>query len=322
MLLILSDELDYTTSKVIEWLIIYGIEFKRSNWEEHNSSVKVSLSSKKGIDIKIWGFEDKDYNFMDFSAFWYRRGEWEIYKPEVKKHKRQVSKIFDKEWHSLRDFFHFVMENKPSLGSIRMYNTHNKLIALAVAMEVGLKIPDTLVTTDKNELEKFIDNNSSITKAIWNMFRIFGRSTYAQAKTEKVTTENIQKLWDIFFPTLIQHEIKKAFELRIFFMNNALFPMAIFSQLDEQTKVDFRNYNREKPNRNVPYVLPEDIHNKLITLMKILGLNTGSIDMIVTPENEFVFLEVNPVGQFGWVSLDCNYYIEEKIAQYFKALIQ
>ena len=29
---------------------------------------------------------------------------------------------------------------------------------------------------------------------------------------------------------------------------------------------------------------------------------------------EFVFLEVNPVGQFGWVSKNCNYYLEKKIA--------
>jgi len=44
-------------------------------------------------------------------------------------------------------------------------------------------------------------------------------------------------------------------------------------------------------------------------------LNSGSIDILVTPNNEYVFLEVNPVGQFGMVSQPCNYYLEKRIAE-------
>ena len=94
--------------------------------------------------------------------------------------------------------------------------------------------------------------------------------------------------------------------------------MAIFSQMDEMTKVDFRNYNREKPNRCLPFKLPEEIKCKLVQFNKIMNLDTGSIDMIVTPDNKFYFIEVNPIGQFGWVSKNCNYRLEEKIALYFK----
>jgi hypothetical protein len=45
-----------------------------------------------------------------------------------------------------------------------------------------------------------------------------------------------------------------------------------------------------------------------------MNLNTGSIDLICTKSGEYVFLEVNPVGQFSMVSFPCNYYLEEKIA--------
>jgi glutathione synthase/RimK-type ligase-like ATP-grasp enzyme len=47
-----------------------------------------------------------------------------------------------------------------------------------------------------------------------------------------------------------------------------------------------------------------------------LGLDSGSIDMIVSTEGKYIFLEVNPVGQFGMVSYPCNYYIERDIADY------
>ena len=50
--------------------------------------------------------------------------------------------------------------------------------------------------------------------------------------------------------------------------------------------------------------------------MKHLGLNTGSIDMIVTPEREYVFLEVNPAGNIEMVSKNCNYPIEQEIANF------
>ena len=90
--------------------------------------------------------------------------------------------------------------------------------------------------------------------------------------------------------------------------------MAIFSQLDDKTKLDYRNYNREKPNRNVPFKLPDKIKNQILDFINITRLNTGSIDLIYSKENDFVFLEVNPVGQFGWVSKYCNYYLEKKVA--------
>ena len=50
--------------------------------------------------------------------------------------------------------------------------------------------------------------------------------------------------------------------------------------------------------------------------MEALGLVMGSIDLIRSTEKEYVFLEVNPSGQFEMVSLPCNYHLEEKIANY------
>jgi glutathione synthase/RimK-type ligase-like ATP-grasp enzyme len=93
-----------------------------------------------------------------------------------------------------------------------------------------------------------------------------------------------------------------------------MYSMAIFSQLDEQTKIDFRNYNYEKPNRCVPYKLPDYIEVKIEMLMNKLSLNTGSIDLVFTTDNEYYFLEVNPVGMFSPLTWPLNYTIEKDIA--------
>ena len=131
--------------------------------------------------------------------------------------------------------------------------------------------------------------------------------------TEYVNERAKSKLPDSFFHSLLQEKINKKYELRIFFYNDNYFPMAIFSQNDEQTKVDFRKYNLKIPNRFIPFSLPSIVLQKLKKLMDTLKLSTGSIDLVVDINDVYYFLEVNPVGQFGMVSSPCNYNIEKKL---------
>ena len=73
--------------------------------------------------------------------------------------------------------------------------------------------------------------------------------------------------------------------------------------------------NYHKIYRNVTFQLPLEVEQKIEQFMQLAKLNTGSIDVILTPDNQFVFLEVNPAGQFDWLSKSCNYYVEEAIAK-------
>ena len=47
--------------------------------------------------------------------------------------------------------------------------------------------------------------------------------------------------------------------------------------------------------------LPREIETKILALMKIFGLVYGAFDFIVTPDGRYVFLEVNPSGQYMWI---------------------
>lgn len=100
------------------------------------------------------------------------------------------------------------------------------------------------------------------------------------------------------------------------FFEKKFYSMVIFSQNNEKTKVDFRNYDREKPNKVGPYKLPKNIESKLIKLMETIGLNTGSIDLVKGLDGDYYFLEVNPSGQFGMTSFPCNYNLHKKVANY------
>ncbi|WP_228414336.1 hypothetical protein [Chryseobacterium sp. CH21] len=119
----------------------------------------------------------------------------------------------------------------------------------------------------------------------------------------------------MIFHHFFQEKIEKDFEIRTFYLNGHCWSMAIFSQNDEQTKTDFRKYNKKKPNRNVPYLLPKHIEDKIELLMKSLDINCGSLDFIKAGE-KYYFLEINPIGQFSSLSRTCNYALEQKLAEY------
>ncbi|WP_271783528.1 grasp-with-spasm system ATP-grasp peptide maturase [Aquimarina algiphila] len=192
----------------------------------------------------------------------------------------------------------------------------DKFSMLRLAKELGLDIPDSLITNSKKELLQFFKKQQQIiTKPLYETVYFNDKSYVAFFKTNTITEEVIKSLPETFFPSLFQGYVEKDIELRAFYIEEKFYTMAIFSQLDPQTKIDFRNYNDEKPNRNVPYLLPEEIEIKIKRLMKELNLNTGSIDLIKTPDKKYVFLEVNPTGQFGFVSKPCNYYLEDVIAE-------
>jgi glutathione synthase/RimK-type ligase-like ATP-grasp enzyme len=110
--------------------------------------------------------------------------------------------------------------------------------------------------------------------------------------------------------------VEKKYEVRVFYIDGESYCLATFSQGDPKTEIDYRRYNKEKPNRNASFLLPGEVQMKLNILMKSLGLKTGSIDLIVTPDDEFVFLEVNPVGQFLNIEELGNYNLCGKIAGY------
>lgn len=180
----------------------------------------------------------------------------------------------------------------------------NKIDILNLAVEVGLKIPDTIIANNFDRIR----TNDYITKPLDN-----GTSFIHDNRKYTIFTTIISKINRKFIPSLIQEKIEKKYEIRTFYLDGECYSMAIFSQNDKQTQVDFRQYNYSKPNRNIPYKLPLEIEEKLKKLMDGLQLKTGSIDIIKGIDGEYYFLEVNPVGQFGMTSKPCNYNLEKKI---------
>ena len=47
--------------------------------------------------------------------------------------------------------------------------------------------------------------------------------------------------------------------------------------------------------------VPDPVRAGITTLMRRLGLRFGTFDFIVTPDDRWIFLEINPNGQWAWI---------------------
>ena len=324
MILIISQErYETSTDDVIDWIGHLKGNFIRINGEDIYSDKGVpafSLTTQAGGLTPWKALQSKKINIA-----WFRRWSAKRYLDKlhltsggISGHMIEAYKTLVADDATLRSYFLYNLRVKKWL-SFPPRVTVNKLIVLDMAQKAGLAVPDTIVCGNKKELEQFLQQGDRvITKDLTNPFVLqFPDGDKYMSFTKEVDQQFMIELPESFAPSLFQKMIPKSYEIRTFFLGKKFYSMAIFSQQSEQTSVDFRNYNAKKPNRTVPYKLPAHIEQRLRKLMRQLKLDTGSIDIIRTEGPEgYIFLEVNPIGQFGMTSRPCNYNLEKIIAQY------
>ncbi|GAA4273844.1 hypothetical protein U6A24_02115 [Aquimarina gracilis] len=315
MILVISEANDITTNEVIEWLNHFNADYVRSNFTSYTKLNYIQLSNDS-CHVALLDIED-----IAIKKIWNRRGGLRLL-PTSLRGKKNLYPYLKKEENSLLKSLEDILNKKVDyVGSYHMEVENYKLDYLLLAKEVGLNIPETLITTSKKEVFQFFEKHKSIiTKDIRYPIKVnLTDITIFSSGTFVVNYDMIKSMEEDFAPTLVQKKIEKKYEIRIFFFKERLFPMAILSQNDQKTAVDYRNYNREKPNRNIPVLLPKKIEKKVKDFINLSTLSTGSLDLIVSQSNDYIFLEVNPQGQLDWVSKNCNYYIEKEIAEYLIA---
>jgi ATP-GRASP peptide maturase of grasp-with-spasm system len=321
MILIISD-VGGSVNDVIDWITSKGIVVHRLNpFYNKNIQIHEMLLSNGVSEIEIT-YEDKTtMRLSEYDGIWIWHSNLRFSNAEAILSDRDDDEAIKKIKHNLDQHhktlisylgMHLFLNGKNVIGNLEVQSL-NKLEVLHRAKKIGLSIPDSFIITSKNKALELLKNGDYITKPYYETTYIQYKETAYQNYTSIVNGSGLENCGNIMFPTLFQRKAEKLFELRIFFLKGQFYSMAIFSQQSEKTEVDFRNYNFETPNRSVPYTLPKSIEVKLDLLFKELNLNCGSVDMILSKDYEYVFLEINPVGQFGMVSIPCNYYIEETL---------
>lgn len=182
----------------------------------------------------------------------------------------------------------------------------HKPYQLELARQIGLSIPVTLITNDPEEAREFWRQHDN--QVIYKQFRAeieTWRETRRLREEETALAENVR-----LAPVIFQRFVDAVADVRVTVIGGEIFA-ASADMREVDYPADFRYNENLKWER---HTLPAQIQESLRVLMRRLGLEYGAIDLRLTAEGEYVFLEINPAGQYLWVEKEAGHAITDALA--------
>lgn len=302
MILIITHKSDFTADFIVNKLNQRGIAYRRFNCED---LLAFEFSVEFGGDFKY-----SILNEVNYKSVWFRRTKL----PEIEGlSKAEMVYVLGEIDGFLKNIFS-ILPAKWLSPPAAVYEAENKLLQLKTAQRIGFRIPNTLVTNSKADLKNFYEANTrDIVIKPLSQTRIFDEEEASLIFTN-LFPPNIMEQIEQFdlTPCIFQKNIRKEYEVRATVVSEKVFAAAVHSQTDEETKVDWRRKKLEF----VEMTLPAEVEDLCVRLTKELNLGFGAIDLIVTPDGEYVFLEINPNGQWVWIENQTGQEISEAIIEY------
>ncbi len=193
--------------------------------------------------------------------------------------------------------------NPPSLDIVAGHKPYQ----LRVAQDVGLEIPPTLITNDPEAAREFWRSHAPVIHKQFVALPDSWRETRRIADMDARHADAIAHA-----PVLFQQHVEAVADLRVIAVGRQLFAAATMLG-DLAYPQDVRMNSEAKYSR---HALPAPVADKLHALMARLGLVYGAIDLRLTPEGRYVFLEINPAGQFLYIERDTGQPIAAAIADW------
>ena len=311
MVLLISSPKDKNTNAVIDWLARFNCDFMRVDLDTIDfNDIQITYLPRPKILLKLPGermidFDEVSYFFYRGSYLQARHSDVEV--PEGVSSKEAVSHL---QYESYTTTTYIYQQIAKRCIGLPHNKPLNKLKQLDYANQVGLKIPKSLVTGSKQELQDFFGSQSVITKAIQEAVFYQADDKICYSRTQKVDLEALE---NHFFPTMFQEAVEKHLEVRTFYLDGKTYSISM-NYAQSNTSVDYRDHYHEM--EYLPFTLPTEVDEKLHELMQKLHLISGSVDFILNKQGELLFLEVNTQGQYKWVSGYGGYQLDKEIATF------
>jgi hypothetical protein len=315
MIVVLSYEgYEQGTEYVIDWLAYYRANFMKITMKDFfNKESKLTLDVN-GSKLLFQGKNIADKVNVIFNRRLFADFEMQGLSKNI--FKTQIEKEVTGESFALINYLFYLFRDRQWLPSPGTANV-NKLIMINTAAAAGLQVPKTRVMNTKTELLSFQNSckNGIITKPIAkSSYYICNKFTYF-ANVNKLNEEDSNALPDAFFPSLFQEAVEKEYEIRVFYLDGEFYSLALL-YTSEESYMDIKLNNEDTHTHWVVYQLPKKIETQIDTFMKSIRLNTGSLDIVKAKNGDYIFIEVNPVGQYGHGSFFGNFHLEKVIAEW------
>ncbi len=321
MILVFTERTDLNTRTVLSYLNNYGEVFEVF-LEDDAIELEYAIDTNN-FDYRVY----KNNRFLcdssEIKSVWYRRTDIQVCRFGNGMFSQEGLENYSREHIKTRtEQIRRCMHNKKCLGKFGFGN-YNKIEFLEVCTSLKIEIPKTLITQSKRSLLEFWNNCNKeiITKSLAFPFECENYTesgeieSYRLGYTVPVGKSEMELLPEFFDLSIFQEKLEKQLEIRTIYLDGRTYSQAIFSQSREEATLDYRQ-GYDSGMRMCNYTLPALVEEQVQKLMNELDLNFGSLDIVVTKDNRYVFLEVNPNGQYGAVSLATNSNIDYEVAKF------
>jgi hypothetical protein len=182
----------------------------------------------------------------------------------------------------------------------------HKELQLRRAAAFGLRIPETLFSNDPALVRAFVDDvradDGVVVTKMQSSFAVHRSGLEHVVFTSVVDDDALADLEGLrYCPMQFQREVKKRLELRATVVGDDVFCAAVDSQKRPETALDWRKDGVGLLRSWERYALPREVEQALLRLVRSFGLGYAAADIVVTPEDELVFLEINAGGEWYWL---------------------
>lgn len=302
MILIITNRLDPHADAVIRHLVSSGIIFVRLNTEDFPQKITFTWQATREIvDGILQLAAGRKVVLSRISSCWYRRPVAPVVSSNLIS--QQTKEFAEDESSSLLKGLWVYLSrcfwiNYP----LRVQQAESKIYNLKLAAETGFSIPQTLITNNPEDAKSFFHEcqKEVINKALGKGQVEYLRDYYF-IYTHRVSLQDLERMKSVIYaPTLLQEYIPKKMEIRATIVGKKIFSCEIHSQDSEKTKDDWRHYDLKNV-KHIIHQLPQSVELLCLKMVEKLGLNFATIDLILTPDQKYVFLELNPNGQWLWI---------------------
>lgn len=199
-----------------------------------------------------------------------------------------------------------------------------RTLQLTVAKNLDFKVPNTYIGNTPKDIREFWEKNEKkiIVKGIHTSATTNPSGEKVGLFTSRVKKEDLASRESLrACPSIYQEEVSKDFEVRVTVVGSEVFAVEIHSQESPHTRMDWRNYDFDRTPHQI-HDLPLEVEHKCQEIVEKLQLQYGAIDLVVTPKGEYVFLEINPFGQWGWLEELTEVPLRAAHARLFKKLLE
>ena len=188
-----------------------------------------------------------------------------------------------------------------------------KPLQLATAARSGLRSPRTLLSNHLPDAVAFAAEvgGQVVCKQLSTMVFTGDDEVMRMTYTTRVDPADIDPAGFAATVHQLQEWVPKAFEARVTVVGRTPYGVAIHAGSDA-ARVDWRADYDALTYR--PVDVPPAVTAGLGRFMDALGLYFGAFDFVITPDDEWIMLEVNPAGQWLWLEHEAGVPIAAALA--------